>query len=192
MIAALSGSVNARYRSGNSLCLEIETTGGISYEVLVPASVWESGGEDLSIHHHISEAAQALYGFASREERDTFRSLLSVSGVGPSIAIALMGLGHKEIVRAIVRDDAKALSAVKGVGLQTAKKICLEAKKKFKDAIVEDGDPVDDAIALEVRITLGAMGYNKAEIEQALKIVSVKGIEDADEAIRVAIASLME
>lgn len=192
MIAAITGSVNARYSQGDRTLLELETTSGLSYEVQVPASAWEGDRGDLtlSIHHHISEASQVLFGFRSREERDLFRILLGLSGVGPQKAIALLSLGADALARAVVRQDFKALSAAKGISVKGAEKICLEARDKLQGFAGGEGGVEESEVSLEVKVALSALGYSKGEIESAL--VAVKSLDDPDEAIRVAIASLME
>jgi Holliday junction DNA helicase RuvA len=105
---------------------------GIGFDVLVSPTVL--GGLlgksqiGLWIHHHITEAGQTLFGFDSVSERSLFRQLLRVNGIGGKTALALLGLGEDELLRAIQFEDDGLLSSVPGIGKKTAQKIIVDLK----------------------------------------------------------------
>jgi Holliday junction DNA helicase RuvA len=135
----------------------------------VPAS-----GSDIFLHTELiaREDSLALYGFSSEEERDLFRLLISVSGVGPKVAIATLSGGSPRILlRAIAAGDAKRFQAVPGIGKRTAERIIVELREKVAGALEEevtvaaadDGDPRSLA-----RDGLVNLGYVPLEAEQLL------------------------
>ena len=143
----------------------------VSAETLkaVPAS-----GSDAFLHAELiaREDSLALYGFSSEEERDLFRLLISVSGVGPKVAIAtLSGGSPRDLLRAIAAGDAKRFQAVPGIGKRTAERIIVELREKVAGALEEevavaaadDGDPRSLA-----RDGLVNLGYAPLEAEQLL------------------------
>lgn len=127
MIARLSGTLIEKHPG--QVVIDV---GGVGYLVTVPlatsSGMGEPGGRvELHVHTHVREDALALFGFASRAERDLFIRLLDVGGVGPKTAVALLsGLGASDLVEAILRRDVKRLSSVPGVGRKTAERIVLE------------------------------------------------------------------
>ena len=110
---------------------------GVGYQVFVPLSTFDGlgqiGAEVMVLtHFHVRENDQALYGFATGEERDLFRLLIGrVSGVGPKVALGVLsGMAVSEFKAAVVREDIGALSQIKGLGKKTAERIVLELKDK--------------------------------------------------------------
>jgi Holliday junction DNA helicase RuvA len=121
---------------------------GVGYEVSVPLSAHRmlAGEERIALHVHtyVREDALALYGFPSRAERNAFRSLIAVSGVGPRIALALLsGLSPDELAAAVAGEQWKVLAAVPGIGRRTAERLVVELKGKLV--------PADQAVAPGVR-----------------------------------------
>ena len=112
----------------------VVTAGGIGYRVLVPLSTFEvlpRTGQDaeLLLHLVVREDEWRLFGFATDDEREAFRTLLRVAGVGPVLALAILGgLGPGELARVVREGDIKALTKVKGVGRKTAERIAVELK----------------------------------------------------------------
>jgi len=112
--------------------------GGVGYELDVPLSTLyrlPEIGEPLilHIHHLVREDAQLLYGFYERSERDCFRELIRLSGVGPKLALALLStLDMDELIRAVQNQDSNALLRVPGVGKRTAERLLLELKDRIK------------------------------------------------------------
>jgi len=114
--------------------------GGVGYEVSVPLSAHPLlAGHDsaaLFVHTHVREDQLALYGFPTRRERDTFRSLLTVSGIGPRIAMALLsGLTPDDLVLAIEGEQWRRLATVPGIGKRTAERLVVELKGKLGQVV---------------------------------------------------------
>jgi crossover junction endodeoxyribonuclease RuvC len=156
---------------------------GVGYEVEVPVSTLSAlpSTEDLVVlHTHlvVREDAHLLYGFASLHERNAFRMLLKVSGVGPKLALALLsGLSVSELAGVVVRQDVTRLTRISGVGKKTAERLLLELRDKFKDAGVSLGPEVGslprDDVSGDVANALTALGYNDKEVAHALKAIPV-------------------
>jgi Holliday junction DNA helicase RuvA len=142
-----------------------------------------------------------LFGFASMAERDLFRQLVSVSGVGPQLAIALLDtLGLADLVQAIVSNNTRLLARTPGVGSKTAERLALELKTKLAEWRLQSGlQSTPDATPIttiqeDVEMTLLALGYTNTEITQALRAVGQQTAlaknADAEAWIREAIAWL--
>ena len=146
------------------VCLEAS---GVGYEVtMTPRAVaaLPGVGEEVvvHIHTHVREDEMSLYGFGSEPDRDLFRVLLGAGGVGPKLAMAISGtMTHAEIVRAIVSEDADALTVVPGVGKRGAQKIVLELAPKLSGV---EADVVGSTNTLTVRQALEGLGYTTEEI----------------------------
>lgn len=135
------------------------------------------------IHDHIREDAHDLYGFLAMDELRLFERMISISGVGPKIALAILSSGSVEAVkRAMVNGDLATLTAVPGVGKKIAQKIILELKGQIVDADValpEDREVIDALVSL---------GYSAAQAKEALKAISseASGVSDrVREALRI-------
>lgn len=183
MISYLKGIVaGIQKHSGNRYILTLEVN-GIGYDLQIPARLAqqlpESGGEvQVFTHYQIREEIPFLYGFASPGEREVFRHLLSVSGIGAALAIALLDtLELPELVQTIITGNIQLLIQAPGVGKKTAERICLELKSKLiewrKTAgfFVATGGPAP-GILEEVQMTLLALGYTPNEVSNALHVVS--------------------
>lgn len=150
--------------------------GGVGYEVAM--TPWAIGdlpaqGEDVVIHTHLQvrEDDMSLYGFTAASDRDLFRVLISASGVGPKVALALMAtLRPDRLRRAILSEDASALATAPGVGPRSAQKMILELLPKLAEGEVA---PVASGAA-QVRQALESLGYGADEV------TSVLGDIDAD------------
>jgi Holliday junction DNA helicase RuvA len=201
LIGSLRGTVLDRaVRSDHQVEFLVEV-GGVGYRVVVPAGcagrVGEMGGPSfLHVHTHVREDAMVLYGFPTREERDCFELLLGAHGVGPAVAVALLSvLSPAALQRAVLNDDADALTLVPGIGKKTALRLILELTPRFEAAAVIDvggggggvgldgpGPGPHEASAAdrtaqreEVRAALGALGYASDEVRQALARLPVEG-----------------
>ncbi len=179
---------------------------GVGYEVQLTLRQWrrlpEEGSElGLHIHHSIRDDGWTLYGFPDRRERDLFRELVAVSGVGPQMALGLLGaLEVPDLVRAIVHADLRSLCLAQGVGKRTAERLSVELRARLQERFSglvdpleddgETGDGVDGAPSApcreEVQITLVALGYEPLEIHRALRAVAagIDGSAGADDWIR--------
>ncbi len=134
MIGYIAGSV-LELQPG----LVVIEAGGVGYEVRLPLSAHPLlAGRDraaLFIHTHVREDQLALFGFPTRTERDTFRALIAVSGIGPRTALALLsGLTPEEVALAVEREEWRRLAAVPGIGRRTAERIIVELKGKLLPA----------------------------------------------------------
>jgi Holliday junction DNA helicase RuvA len=166
MIARLRGRVVSRSHAG--IVLDVN---GVGYLVAATPSVSRLGGEGDEItvetHLHIRADVLQLYGFASAAERELFELLLSVSGVGPKVALGIVsGSTPEELRRAIARDDLKRFEAIPGVGRKTAQRVVLELKDKLTvaDGIGGPGGRDD----LTARDALVELGWALVDAERAL------------------------
>ncbi|MCS7005024.1 MAG: Holliday junction branch migration protein RuvA [Cytophagales bacterium] len=121
----------------------IETSSGIAFEVRIPLSTScrltvSENSILLFTHFYVNrEGEQSLFGFLSEQEKEIFVQLVSVSGVGPSTALAfLSSLSSEEIVEAIAKGDIKTIKSIKGIGAKTAERVILELKEKFQKRFV--------------------------------------------------------
>lgn len=156
---------------------------GVGYELDVPMStlyVLPHAGEQAALYTHfvVREDAQLLYGFASRAERETFRQLIKVSGIGPKIALAVLsGMTADELATAVEGEDAARLAKVPGIGKKTAERLVLELRGKLAgttalQAKVATGLFQAQASARDdVVNALLALGYNAKEAEAAIKLL---------------------
>ncbi|HEV7483717.1 MAG TPA: Holliday junction branch migration protein RuvA [Solirubrobacterales bacterium] len=172
MIAAVRGEVMVRRAD-----YVVVDANGVGYRLAVSAETLKSvpaTGREIFLHAELiaREDSLALYGFSSEEERDLFRLLISVSGIGPKVAIAaLSGGSPRDLLRAIAAGDAKRFQAVPGIGKRTAERIIVELREKVAGALEEEvmvaggeeGDPRSLA-----RDGLVNLGYAPLEAEQLL------------------------
>ncbi len=175
MIGSLRGRLLERFEEGEVL---VEVA-GIGYRVVVTPTtavrLGDLGGEVfVHIHHHFREADQTLYGFLERDERACFEALLSAHGVGPSLALAVLGVhGPAELARLLADDNVAALCLVPGVGKKTATRLLVELKNSLDLPL--DGVPVTDGVdagprsaVAEVQEALGGLGYTPDEVRSVL------------------------
>ena len=195
MISGLTGVVVRK----DSERVVIRTASGVSYECLVPTRSLESlppegSPADLFTHLAVREDALTLYGFMTVEERQVFQRLITVSGIGPKLALALLSqLAADRIVRAIGEHDIAALSSVSGVGKKTAERVVLELKDKVKDLIRgEKGEQREKGMASDAAIkALQKLGYTATEADDAVRtVLAGNGRKDTPELVRDALAFL--
>ena len=178
----------------------IETAGGLGFEVTCSYSAFSSlAGKkegELYTYLQVSENGTALYGFSSPEEKNMFLKLITVSGVGPKMGIAVLsGLNITDLATAIATSDVKRLSSVKGLGKKTAERIILELREKVtaptsvtsdKGApapIVYEGD--EDAV-----VALMTLGFSRAESEKAIARARANGASSVEDIIMVALRGM--
>jgi holliday junction DNA helicase RuvA len=190
VIARLQGVVTEK--ALNRLIVDVQ---GVGYEVLVPLSTFyvigEPGAEvTLRIHTHVREDALMLYGFASAIEQDLFERLITISGIGPKLALAVLsGIEPPELVKAIRLQDVARLTAIPGVGKKTAERIGLELKDRLPaaaEAIAPGhGAPASpaDQLRADLLSALLNLGYQRAAaekgIDRALEAAPGAGFEQA-------------
>jgi Holliday junction DNA helicase RuvA len=182
VIAAVSGEVLSR-----RVDHVVVDAAGVGYRLAVSAetlrSVPQVGGK-VSLHAHLiaRDDSLALYGFATEDERDLFLSLISVSGVGPKMALAaLSGGAVSELLRAIAGGDAKRFQAVPGIGKRTAERIIVELREKVAGELGEEATGGAAEIAgprAEARDGLLGLGYNPPEAERLLDAANGESAEE--------------
>jgi len=173
---------------------------GLGYELEVPMTTLyrlPSVGEPLTLHTHlvVREDAQLLYGFVGKRERDFFRELIRLNGVGPKLALALMSsLEVDELIRCVQSQDTSALTKVPGVGKKTAERLLVELKDRFKAwetvpamfALVPNQPNQPDALTPTVSAendavtALISLGYKPQEASKAISSIKEKGLSTED------------
>lgn len=171
MIGFLKGVILSTNNS--SLILDVNSVG---YRVVCPLPVLVSvlPGDTLSVfvHTHVREDQITLYGFSDEGDLFLFEKLISVSGIGPKGALAMLSVhSPASLSSAVERGDVEALSHTPGIGKRTAEKIIIELKGKLSHLVGETGDD----ITLEARMALESLGYSSKEIHAALKDIDTKG-----------------
>lgn len=184
MISYLKGypaSIGQRGNNRTLLILEVQQVG---YELQVPAR-WANGlvpasQEQLQVftHQQVKDDQLVLFGFATAAERDLFRQLIAVSGIGAQMAIALLDtLPLTDLVQTIVSGNVRRLTQTPGVGKKTAERIILELKAKLSEwrratNLPEQSLGIAMQLQEEVELTLLAIGYSQQEIQAALQVLS--------------------
>lgn len=190
MIGMVSGTLGER--DGDTIL--IETAGGVGYAVTVPIGVLErlpAAGGRVSLYTElvIREDAWSLFGFDHAGERAIFQRLLSASGFGPKLALALLStLGPARTVRSIQQRDIAALSTVSGIGRKKAEKLVVELGDRFKDVPVEVSSvprPGEEALQ-----ALVGLGYPAAIAEDAVRAIMTTGVSETAQVIRLALQRL--
>lgn len=179
MIALLRGELYAR--DGNRAVIDV---GGVGYEVFAPQralDVWQRAQDAVVAHvsTQVREDAITLYGFASPVDRHAFQVLMSVSGIGPKLALACLdALAVESLVRAVENDDVATLSRIPGVGKKTAQRLALELKGKLPVAFEPAAAPLAAAPVAEdtLALALVRLGYSRAEIERARQGLADAGL----------------
>jgi Holliday junction DNA helicase RuvA len=188
MIAFLSGKLLAKHPG--SLILDVQ---GVGYEVSIPLSTFYELGEvesdvQLNIYTHVREDALQLFGFRTRRERELFMQLISVSGVGAKMAIAMLSaMSTDEIVLAIRTENLARLIAIPGVGRKTAERLVVELRDKAMKMLAPETEASalsdakeKQAVDLVYDDALSALlnlGYQRAAAEKALKSAVNEGTD---------------
>ncbi|MGF1571396.1 MAG: Holliday junction branch migration protein RuvA [Nodosilinea sp.] len=208
MISYLKGILADIQKPGNHKIIVTLEVNQVGYDLQVAArqlSHLPVLGESVQLFSHLQvrEDQVVLFGFGRREERELFRQLISVSGIGPQMALALLDtLGDGELVQAIVAGNTRLISRAPGVGGKTAERIVLELKAKLQDWQTQSGLPSTPSgvptpsIYEEVETTLSALGYTQAEILKALQAIgrhsTLQKSADPETWVREAIAWLSQ
>ena len=178
---------------------------GIGYEVLIPLSSYDrlpQPGQPVRLltHLQVREDAHILFGFASAEERDLFRLLVTrVSGVGPKLALAVLsGMDVMRFKAAVVDSDITSISKISGLGKKTAERIVLELKDKLGVAAAWEAASADKAPSVEARaandavLALIALGYRQVDAAKSVREVALKNKEaGTEELVRLALKGLV-
>jgi Holliday junction DNA helicase RuvA len=173
MIGSLRGTVLERTEEGVAL-VEV---GGVGYLVSVTprtlAELEPGSPVFLHVHHHIREDSQQLFGFLGRDERTTFQVLINTHGIGPSLALAILGThSPSALVDIVATSDQAALTLVPGVGKKTAERLLIELRNRLNlpmlDPVPVGGGGGGTAMG-DVREALAGLGYGQEEIRDALR-----------------------
>ncbi len=196
MIGYLSGLI----RQINPPCILLNVN-GVGYEVNMPMSEFQNlppEGERAEIytHLHVREDTQALFGFSQITDRDMFRTLITISNVGPRIGLAILSeLKVAELVNCVQLNDTRSLEKVSGIGVKTAEKLLIELRDKVKqfpiESLVDDDEMTVGNTVQEATEALVELGYSRREARQA--ILSARESTDAnttEQLILEALASL--
>ena len=178
---------------------------GVGYELEAPMSTFyqlPATGEAVVLHIHmvVREDAQLLYAFYSLSERQLFRDLIKINGVGPKLALTILsGVTAEEFTRCVMENDAKSLTALPGVGKKTAERLIIELRDRLAknaNAILPGAEsitglkvevsPVSDAVS-----ALTSLGYKAQEASQMVRLVSTEGLS-TEEIIKAALQSMVK
>ena len=190
MISMLNGILDSK--ETNHIVVDVN---GVGYKVSVPTSVMgqlPKVGEKIKIFTQqvVREDANDLYGFMRKEERGLFAMLLSVSGIGPKMAMSLLsGIKMEDLVVAITKSNVSLLSSVPGIGLKTAQRLVIELKEKIAKAYsisageISKGLPDESPLMADAVSALMTLGYTPKEARDAIRNAGVdfskaKGVED--------------
>lgn len=200
MIAFLNGKVD--FVGDGFVDLDVHNVG---YRIWMPeaalTTVHIGGGLRLYTYQHVREDALELFGFVSRDDRSVFERLISVSGIGPKLAMQMLGaMSCDAIVAAIVQEDGESLCALPGVGKKTAQRMILELKEKLGDLALQmppdnrtNQVPFKPSVEEDVVTALIALGYRQKQADVAARTILTRypgmNIEDV---IRRALAWLYE
>ncbi len=197
MIAFLSGCIHDK--SEDAVTIDV---GGVGYDVHVPKLMMlDLGGIGesvrLDIHSHTTDSGTQLYGFLNPRDKALFRKLISVSGVGPKMGLAILsGMATPSLIAALVDEDVGLLTRVPGIGKKTAERLVIELKDKFKnEALISRAEarPVGmnrDERLTDARQALVSLGYSEALVSRVLFEMTLAANDSVQMVIKTALAVL--
>lgn len=169
--------------------------GGVGYRLSCSATTLRSltkNSEEVRLwtYLHVREDALSLFGFATETEQTTFEALLSVSGVGPKVALQVCSaLTPESLRRALVTDDVNMIASVQGIGKKTAQRIVIDLKEKLALPDLEVAGESNDSL-VKARSALENLGYSPAEIRQALAAVNGEATGPVEDLVKSALKVL--
>lgn len=180
---------------------------GVGYEILAPMTTFfqlPNVNEKvvLRTHFSVSETSQQLFGFIAERDRELFRLLIKVNGVGPKMAVGLMSMDTDEIVHCVMNDDVSALVKIPGVGKKTAERLIIEMRDKLKSWTtstpqnqsldgISDNVPSQNSLIAEAESALVALGYKPAEAAKAVSTALDDDVSSTEALIRKALKSML-
>jgi holliday junction DNA helicase RuvA len=177
---------------------------GVGYDLQVPLSTFYVIGDagsavTLRVHTHVREDVIALYGFATGLEQDLFERLISISGIGPKLALAVLsGMEPPDLVRAISSQDVARLTSIPGIGKKTAERIGLELKDRLPKSVQAAADAAkpatpEDQLRADLLSALLNLGYQRQAADKAIE-KALKAASDAtfEQALRSVLRALMK
>ncbi len=188
MIASLTGRISDI--EADRLIVEI---GGVGVLVFVPIALAEesSVGQMINLFTHlvVRENELTLYGFSSKEDREYFNLMISVSGIGPRLGLATLStLNPNAIRRAVISEQAEVLSRVPGIGKKMSQKILLHLQGKIQD--IDGLEPVSgmEDVDTEVLAALTSLGYSIVESQAAIQFIPKEAPSSVEERVRIALS----
>lgn len=201
MIGRISGTL--LHKQGTEVLVDI---GGVGYELQVPMTTLfqlPAPGESVTLitHHAVREDAHTLYGFVVERDRELFRHLIRVTGIGPKLALTILsGMDSASFARAVQAGDLTSLVALPGVGKKTAERLLVEMRDRLatwlQEIDAQEGtsqvaaQPATDHVA-EAEEALVALGYKPAEAARLIAAVDNDEVEGSEELIRLALKSTL-
>jgi holliday junction DNA helicase RuvA len=164
---------------------------GVGFDLIIPTSTYkalDSVEKEVTLltHLHVREDALTLFGFATAEEKELFKDLLSVTGIGPKLAIGIISAAPiAELYQAIASGNETALIRLPGLGKKTAQRLILDLKEKIRAkgkiaaAFVQPGTAVPDHIMNEAALALLSLGYNRTEADEVVRKAASAADADA-------------
>lgn len=178
-------------------------TSGVGYDIFFPASNFKNLPEleeniKVFTYMHVKEDEMSLYGFLTREDKEMFLKLLTVSGVGPKGALSIIStLGFSTLMKAISSDDSKLIASVQGIGSKTASKICIELGDKVRKMsfegkvdIIKSNNEINskvNAIKDEAVEALVKLGYKESKARELISTLNLSGDETASDILKLAL-----
>ena len=171
---------------------------GVGYEVEAPLGVFSDlpeNGQNVAIviHHQFTQDGQTLYGFSSKAERELFRKLLKISGIGAKVALSILsGASGEELAGYVSTGDVASLTRLPGIGKKTAERIIVELRDKLEGMALPAGAAASAKISAptgavaEARAALASLGYKPTEVNRMIGTAAEDGM-DAEEIIRKAL-----
>ena len=190
MISLLKGAL--AQKNTNEITLDV---GGVGYRVFIPVSTYSklaNIGEEttLNIHTHVREDQISLFGFLTTQERSMFLKLITISGVGPKLALAILsGIQTTDLINAIANAEAEKLQLIPGVGKKTSERIVVELKDKVKAETIHTKGPhneiYDDALSAMLNL-----GFVKPKVVNALNKIEINKETKLEDIIKMAFKEL--
>lgn len=190
MIATIHGTILKIEENG--LVIGV---GGIGVRVNAPRNVLEDVGgigRTISLHTHliVRETELALFGFESAEDLQLFELLLGVNGVGPKVALAILGTLSPELLKsAIMREDSAVLQRVPGIGKKTAERIMFQLRDKLELTVISTAVPFVSDVDADVIDILTSLGFSIVEAQSALQNIP-RDVTEIDERVQMALQFL--
>ena len=198
MIARVSGTLIEK--TPGRLIVDVN---GVGYDLQVPLSTFYVVGDEgaavaLRVHTHVREDVIALYGFSTGLEQELFERLISISGIGPKLALAVLsGMETPDLVRAIKTQDVPRLTAIPGIGKKTAERIGLELKDRLPQSLQAAADAAkpparEDQLKADLLSALLNLGYQRTAAEKAVeKVIAGNPSASFEAALREVLRALM-
>ena len=199
MIARLAGTLADK--TPGRIIIDVQ---GVGYDLQVPLSTFYVIGDagsavTLRVHTHVREDVIALYGFATGLEQDLFERLISISGIGPKLALAVLsGMEPPDLVRAISSQDVARLTSIPGIGKKTAERIGLELKDRLPKSVQAAADAAkpatpEDQLRADLLSALLNLGYQRQAADKAIeKALTAASGATFEQALRSVLRALMK